>query len=81
VCRVTQELPHLVAQELVEHDRLRMADPFFAPIDNVPHLQIGDGGKFVLRLRSATVTLAAVEKAACRDDACGQDDKNQEQNR
>jgi hypothetical protein len=58
-----------------------VAQTVLPPRREFAHLQIGNGAKFVRALRSATVLLASVEKAACGDDACGQDDKNQEQNR
>ena len=69
--------PHQGREGGVLVENLGVRQTFLPPLREFAYLQIGDGGKIVLCLQSATVLLAAVQEPADRDDGRGQANENQ----
>lgn len=74
-------MPHQGRKGTVLIEDAGISQTLFSPQREFAHFQFRDGGKSVLYLRSVPVLLPLVIKAACRDDAYGQDKENQEQGR
>ena len=88
--RLQQATPFPVFRLLVEasdqgsegsvlEQRFGIGQPFLAPLHQLAHLQVGNGGELALNLRAIVPLIVPVVEIAGRHDACGQADIDQSQ--